>query len=71
MISKTAGTMRASYPTEISASIPPSTVFHYGAEIFEGLKAYRRPDGEIQMFRPVENIRRMNNSAERPLPAPA
>ncbi len=44
---------------------PASTVFHYGAEIFEGLKAYRRPDGEIQMFRPVENIRRMNNSAER------
>ncbi|MGM9653621.1 MAG: branched-chain amino acid aminotransferase [Eubacteriales bacterium] len=44
---------------------PASTVFHYGAEIFEGLKAYRRPDGGVQLFRPIENIRRMNNSAER------
>ena len=44
---------------------PASTVFHYGAEIFEGLKAYRRPDGKVQLFRPTENIRRMNNSAER------
>ena len=44
---------------------PASTVLHYGAEIFEGLKAYRLADGSIQMFRPIENIRRMNNSAER------
>ena len=44
---------------------PAATVFHYGAEIFEGLKAYRTPDGTVQMFRPIENIRRMNNSAER------
>ena len=44
---------------------PASTVFHYGAEIFEGLKAYRRDDGGVQLFRPEENIRRMNNSAER------
>ncbi|MBQ0110424.1 MAG: branched-chain amino acid aminotransferase, partial [Oscillospiraceae bacterium] len=44
---------------------PASTVLHYGAEIFEGLKAYRRDDGKVQMFRPIENIRRMNNSAER------
>ena len=44
---------------------PAATVFHYGAEIFEGLKAYRTPDGGVQMFRPTENIRRMNNSAER------
>ena len=44
---------------------PASTVLHYGAEIFEGLKAYRRADGGVQMFRPMENIRRMNNSAER------
>ncbi len=44
---------------------PAATVFHYGAEIFEGLKAYRRPDGGVQLFRPIENIRRMNNSAER------
>ncbi len=44
---------------------PASTVLHYGAEIFEGLKAYRRKDGGVQLFRPMENIRRMNNSAER------
>ena len=44
---------------------PASTVLHYGSEIFEGLKAYRRADGTVQMFRPIENIRRMNNSAER------
>ena len=44
---------------------PASTVLHYGAEIFEGLKAYRREDGKVQMFRPMENIRRLNNSAER------
>lgn len=44
---------------------PASTVFHYGAEIFEGMKAYRRADGHIQMFRPTDNIKRMNDSAER------
>lgn len=44
---------------------PASTVLHYGSEIFEGLKAYRRSDGKVQLFRPMENIRRMNNSAER------
>ncbi len=44
---------------------PASTVLHYGSEIFEGLKAYRRSDGEVQLFRPLENIRRMNRSAAR------
>ena len=44
---------------------PASTVLHYGSEIFEGLKAYRREDGKVQLFRPIENIRRMNTSAER------
>ena len=44
---------------------PASTVLHYGSEIFEGLKAYRRADGRVQLFRPMENIRRMNRSAER------
>ncbi len=44
---------------------PASTVLHYGSEIFEGLKAYRRADGKVQLFRPLENIRRLNNSAER------
>jgi branched-chain amino acid aminotransferase len=44
---------------------PASTVLHYGAEIFEGLKAYRREDGGVQLFRPMENITRLNNSAAR------
>ncbi|MBE6903939.1 MAG: branched-chain amino acid aminotransferase [Ruminococcaceae bacterium] len=44
---------------------PASTVLHYGSEIFEGLKAYRRADGKVQLFRPIENIRRLNNSADR------
>ena len=44
---------------------PGALVFHYGAEVFEGLKAYRTPSGEVQMFRPAENFKRMNNSAER------
>lgn len=44
---------------------PASTVLHYGSEIFEGLKAYRRADGGVQLFRPTENIKRLNNSAER------
>ena len=44
---------------------PASTVLHYGAEIFEGLKAYRTQDGEIRLFRPMENIKRMNDSADR------
>ncbi len=44
---------------------PASTVLHYGSEIFEGMKAYRKADGSVQLFRPIENIRRMNRSAER------
>ncbi len=44
---------------------PAATVFHYGAEVFEGLKAYRRADGKVQLFRPYENAKRINSSAER------
>ncbi len=44
---------------------PASTVFHYGAEIFEGMKAYRAVDGSIRLFRPLENVKRLNRSAER------
>ena len=52
-------------PFENISIHPASTVLHYGCEIFEGLKAYRRQDGKVQLFRPMENIRRMNNSAVR------
>ena len=44
---------------------PAACVFHYGAEVFEGLKAYRRPDGGVQLFRPWVNVARLNRSCER------
>ena len=40
-------------------------VFHYAQEIFEGMKAYRTPEGEVRLFRPYENARRMNSSCRR------
>lgn len=44
---------------------PASPVLHYAQEIFEGAKAYRTADGEIQTFRLEENCKRMNRSAVR------
>lgn len=44
---------------------PAAMSLHYGQLIFEGLKAYRGADGSVYLFRPLENIRRMNASAER------
>ena len=44
---------------------PAASVLHYGTEVFEGLKAYRRPDGAVQLFRPWENAARLNRSCER------
>lgn len=44
---------------------PATNVLHYGQTIFEGLKAYYTPTGEVQLFRPEENFIRMNNSARR------
>jgi branched-chain amino acid aminotransferase len=44
---------------------PATTVFHYGQEIFEGLKAYRQADGSIATFRPDANARRFVRSAQR------
>lgn len=44
---------------------PAAAVFHYAQEIFEGMKAYRRPDGNINIFRPYENAQRFNRSAQR------
>ncbi len=44
----------------------PSTMFfHYGQGVFEGLKAYRTGTGAIQLFRPLDNFRRMNRSNRR------
>ncbi|TKY59398.1 Branched-chain-amino-acid aminotransferase 2 [Spatholobus suberectus] len=44
---------------------PHSSVLNYGQGLFEGMKAYRRPDGEVQLFRPQENAMRMQMGAER------
>jgi len=44
---------------------PATAVLHYAQEIFEGLKAYRRPDGNINLFRPDQNALRFNRSAVR------
>lgn len=49
-------------PIELS---PAAICLHYGQTVFEGLKAYRTGDGKIQLFRPEENFKRLNQSNER------
>ena len=44
---------------------PATAVFHYGQEIFEGMKAYHQPDGGIALFRPRANAQRFKKSAAR------
>lgn len=44
---------------------PSAAVLHYAQEIFEGMKAYRRPDGGVALFRPEANARRFRESAAR------
>jgi branched-chain amino acid aminotransferase len=44
---------------------PAAMVYHYGQAVFEGLKAYRQPDGSIACFRPEANARRFQLSARR------
>jgi branched-chain amino acid aminotransferase len=44
---------------------PAAMVFHYGQAIFEGLKAYKGEKGQVYLFRPQDNIERMNTSALR------
>lgn len=47
-------------------TLEPSTmVFHYGQEMFEGLKAYKTDNGEIALFRPEMNAKRTNQTNER------
>ena len=49
-----------------SIEMDPATMFlHYGQGVFEGLKAYRTDSGQIQLFRPQENIKRLNRSCRR------
>ena len=65
---------RASNRARIFPLDPALAVLHYAQEIFEGLKAYKRDDGGVNLFRPDANARRFWNSAERmamaPLPEP-
>ena len=42
-----------------------STALHYGQQCFEGLKAYRCKDGSINLFRPDQNAKRMQNTCNR------
>ena len=49
---------------DISIS-PAMSSIHYGQAIFEGMKAYKSPDGKIRLFRPFENAKRFNISAKR------
>ena len=44
---------------------PASPILHYAVDIFEGMKAYRYDNGEVGLFRPEQNVARMNRSAER------
>ncbi len=49
---------------ELSLS-PALSCMHYGQAIFEGMKAYKSHEGEILLFRPLDNHKRLNVSAER------
>ena len=44
---------------------PSLAAIHYGQSIFEGVKAYKNPEGEAQIFRPIDNFKRFNLSAKR------
>ncbi len=52
-------------PTQSWSLHPGAAVFHYGQEIFEGMKAYRHPDDSVWLFRPRDNARRFVHSAQR------
>jgi len=52
-------------PYENFSLAPAAMVLHYGQAIFEGLKAYRGTDDKIYLFRPTDNLKRMNDSATR------
>lgn len=52
-------------PYENFSMDPAAMVYHYGQAIFEGLKAYKGENEQIYMFRPEDNLERMNSSALR------
>ncbi len=44
---------------------PTLSALHYGQSIFEGMKAFKNPSGQVSFFRPLENLKRLNRTAER------
>ena len=52
-------------PLEAVPMHPGSQVLHYGMSCFEGMKAYRGPDGHVRLFRPDINVKRLLRSAQR------
>ncbi|MDG1040709.1 MAG: branched-chain amino acid aminotransferase [Polaribacter sp.] len=55
-------TIKAYGPIELN---PSAKIFHYGQSIFEGMKAYKDADLNTLLFRPLDNCKRLNKSAER------
>ena len=52
-------------PYDLLSFAPGSAILHYGQSVFEGMKAYRSSQGDILIFRPNKNFKRLNLSAER------
>ena len=52
-------------PFENISLSPAAMVYHYGQEMFEGLKAYKGDDGKVRLFRPEMNAKRANESNKR------
>ena len=54
--------IKANEPIQLN---PAAKIFHYGQSIFEGMKAYKDANGEVFLFRPEDNCKRLNLSANR------
>lgn len=52
-------------PVGVTDDHPGALVYHYGQAVFEGMKAYVTHEGDVQLFRPMENFNRLNRSLER------
>lgn len=52
-------------PYQAMSIDPSARVFHYGQAVFEGMKAYKDENGQVFLFRPDENFKRINKSAAR------
>ena len=52
-------------PYQAMSVDPAARVFHYGQAVFEGMKAYKDDNGDVFLFRPDENFKRINKSSER------